>query len=193
MESGRLAQAIPQMMPTVLAGLEPVASVSEAALSTDVLYRQCSPYVWRILCAMGVRPADAPDLTQEVFIVAHRRLGELRDAARARSWLYGICIRCAANYRRRAHRKNEVLCAVLPDVGTSADPALARIDLMRALDRLDDARRAVFVLYEIEELSMPEIADALGCPVTTAYCRLYSARKLVRAAMSSGKGPDVAR
>jgi RNA polymerase sigma-70 factor (ECF subfamily) len=47
------------------------------------------------------------------------------------------------------------------------------------LDRLDEAQRAVFVLYEIEELSMAEIAEAVGCPLQTAYSRLHAARAQV--------------
>ncbi len=63
----------------------------------------------------------------------------------------------------------------------------ARVVLDRILDELDDDKRAVFVLYEIEELSMAEVADALGCPLQTAYSRLHAARKLVESAVERAK------
>lgn len=59
--------------------------------------------------------------------------------------------------------------------------ALARLDM--ALDELDDDKRAVFVLYELEQLSMAEIAEATGCPLQTAYSRLHVARRLVEASL----------
>jgi RNA polymerase sigma-70 factor (ECF subfamily) len=59
---------------------------------------------------------------------------------------------------------------------------------LRLLARLDDDQRAVFVLYEMEGLSMPEVAEALGCPQTTAYSRLYAARKVLRAAVQARPG-----
>jgi len=164
----------------------PTARVADDSGAADVplgvaaLYRDYAAFVWRILRAMGVREADLPDMTQEVFVVVYRRLPELRARSSLRSWLYGICIRCAANYRRRAYRVSERLYAVVPEVVEASSDAAARLDLMRALQTLDEARRAVFVLYEIEELSMPEVAEALGCALTTAYSRLYSARRAVR-------------
>jgi RNA polymerase sigma-70 factor (ECF subfamily) len=60
----------------------------------------------------------------------------------------------------------------------------AREKLAQVLERLDEDKRAVFVLYELEELTMPQVAEALGCPLTTAYSRLHAARKTVRAAFA---------
>ena len=56
--------------------------------------------------------------------------------------------------------------------------------LGRILDQLDDDKRAVFVLYEIEELTMKDVADAVGCPLQTAYSRLHAARRLVSEALA---------
>jgi len=56
----------------------------------------------------------------------------------------------------------------------------ARALLDRVLDDLDEDKRAVFVLYEIEELSMNDVAEAVSCPVQTAYSRLHAARKQVQ-------------
>jgi RNA polymerase sigma-70 factor (ECF subfamily) len=63
----------------------------------------------------------------------------------------------------------------------------ARKVLDRILDELDDDKRAVFVLYEIEELTMAEVAEAIGCPLQTAYSRLHAARKLVAAGIERAR------
>jgi RNA polymerase sigma-70 factor, ECF subfamily len=156
-------------------------------IEMERVYRDHAAFVWRLLRHMGVRDADVPDAAQEVFITVHRRLSDSVIRTSLRAWVYGICIRIAANYRRRRYLACERPCDPLPEPSREpSDPAAARIDLCRALDRLDVARRAVFLLYEVEGLSMPEVADALGCPVTTAYSRLHSARELVRAAFRRG-------
>jgi RNA polymerase sigma-70 factor (ECF subfamily) len=167
-----------------MATRRPALSVvgSDQPLAVEQVYRDHAAFVWRLLRGMGVREADVPDLTQEIFITVHRRLGETRIRSSLRAWLYGICIRTAANYRRRCQHTREQLCPVPPEPPRgNPDRAGAKLDLLRALARLDEARRAVFLLYEVEGLSMPEVADALDCPLTTAYSRLYSARKAVRA------------
>jgi RNA polymerase sigma-70 factor (ECF subfamily) len=115
-----------------------------------------------------------------------------------RTWVYGICIRVASDYRRRAEHRHEKLVEGASGAKVAEEPALdgvvpadqeAEIDRRRALiwldqvlDRLEDAKRAVFVLYEIEQVPMAEVAEAVGCPLPTAYARLYAARKHVEAA-----------
>ena len=168
--------ALPQRALSVVEGVRP--------LDVETVYRDHAAFVWRLLRSMGVRDADVPDVAQEVFITVHRRLADTRITSSLRAWVYGICIRTAANYRRRSHHTRERLCHPVPEPArVGSDRASARIDLLRILRTLDDDRRAVFLLYEVEGLSMPEVADALGCPLTTAYSRLYSARKTVRAAL----------
>ncbi len=155
------------------------------------MFREEGAFVWRALRRLGVAPADADDACQEVFVVVYRRLGEYEGRGQLRSWLYGIAVRVAAAHRRRAHQRHEVPTEepVGPDEASSMNPegevadreALALLD--RALDGLDDDKRAVFVLYEIEGLEMPEIAEAVSCPLQTAYSRLHAARKDVERAM----------
>ena len=107
-----------------------------------------------------------------------------------RTWLYGIALRCASDYRRRAHVVREVsgaLEAYEPTVGADQPQVVAhrqaRALLDRIIDELDDDKRAVFVLFELEELTMAEVAEVVGCPLQTAYSRLYAARSAVEAAM----------
>jgi RNA polymerase sigma-70 factor (ECF subfamily) len=142
--------------------------------------------VWRALKRLGVREADASDMCQEVFIVVHRRLSEFDGSSALRSWVYGITVRVASQYRRRAVHRHEELHDEVPQglVAPVQTEALAQRRLLErldaALDRLDEDKRTVFVLYELEDLTMTEIASALGCPLQTAYSRLRAAREIVR-------------
>src|SRR5262249_41794882 len=98
-----------------------------------------------------------------------------------------ICVRVASDYRRRAPRRREVVTDEPPEQRAEGGPehdfarAQARKILDAALARLDDDKRAVFVLYEIEELTMAEVAEIVSAPLQTAYSRLHAARKLVEA------------
>jgi RNA polymerase sigma-70 factor (ECF subfamily) len=160
-------------------------------MQVDRIFREHGPFVWRALRRLGVAPSDADDACQEVFVVVYRKLGEYEGRAQMRTWLYGIAVRVAAAHRRKAHTKREIPTEepVAPETASLTTPegeaadreALALLD--KALDELDEEKRAVFVLYEVEGLEMPEVAEALSCPVQTAYSRLHAARKDVERAM----------
>jgi RNA polymerase sigma-70 factor (ECF subfamily) len=153
------------------------------------LFTEHAPHVWRALRRLGVREADVEDVAQEVFLVVHRKLPEFEARSSLKTWIYGICVRTASDYRRRAHVRRERPTDEVPDERRSA-PQIAELEreqaramLDAALERLDEDKRAVFVLYEIEELDMLAVAEAVGCPLQTAYSRLYAARKLVTASI----------
>jgi RNA polymerase sigma-70 factor (ECF subfamily) len=167
----------------------PVVGTSRT-ITAEGLFREHGTFAWRVLRRLGVPDADVDDVCQEVFVVVHRRIAAFEGRSSTRTWVYGICVRAAANHRRRGPGRREVLSDRPPE-GTIDAPqedntALrqARAVLDRILDELDDDRRAVFVLYEIEELGMSEVASALGCPLQTAYSRLHAARRDVEAAMA---------
>lgn len=160
------------------------------APSFETIFREHAPLVWRALRRLGVRDADIEDVSQEVFVIVHRKLPTFEHRSALSTWVYGIAVRVASDYRKRAHIRRERPTDQMPDERQSA-PQLkelereqARALLDAALDKLDDDKRAVFVLYEIEDLDMPEVAEALGCPLQTAYSRLYAARKRVVAEMT---------
>jgi RNA polymerase sigma-70 factor (ECF subfamily) len=164
----------------------PAAGTEE--LTFEQVFAECAPFVWRALRRLGVRDADVDDLCQEVFLVVHRRLGGFEGRSSVATWVYGICLRVAADHRRRVHHTRERALDEAPerivpphqDAEIERQQALAWLD--RVLDELDDQKRAVYVLHEIEQLPMPDVAAAAGCPVQTAYGRLYAARKHVEAA-----------
>jgi RNA polymerase sigma-70 factor, ECF subfamily len=155
---------------------------------------QHAEFVWRALRHLGVREADVEDACQDVFLVAHRRLGDFRGDSSLGTWIYGICVRVAADHRRRAYVRREIPGSeppAPPQPPDQTERAMRRqsLELLgRILDQLDDEKRAVFVLYEIEELSMKDVAEALRCPLQTAYSRLHAARRLVAEAVAEFEG-----
>jgi RNA polymerase sigma-70 factor (ECF subfamily) len=167
----------------------PWTSASAPALTTEQVFEEHATFAWRVLCRLGVSDDDVDDVFQEVFVVVHRKLRDFAGRSSVRTWLYGICVRVAADHRRRRRVRREVAAAPLHDpavAATQEDAAALRqacATLDRILDTLDDARRAVFVLYEIEELPMSEVAAAVGCPLQTAYSRLHAARREVESAI----------
>ncbi len=142
-------------------------------------------YVARALQHFGVNPCDLEDECQEVFMVALRKLADFEGRASVRTWLYRIAWKHAANYRRRARPPYALARdpAVPPEQERALVYARTLDRLARILGELDDERRGVFVLYEIEELSMREVCDVLGFPLQTAYSRLKSARAHILAAV----------
>jgi len=175
------------------AALKTVELESEA-LSTRTLFESYAGFVLRTVRRLGVRPSDTEDVTQEIFMTAHRRMADRHTDVHPRSWLFGIARRVVANYLRKAHRLREQLSDDVAPVSTS-DPAQElqltreRALLERALGRLDSDKREVFVLFELEGLTMQEVADTVSCPLNTAYSRLYAARTLVQrhVLVSSGR------
>jgi RNA polymerase sigma-70 factor, ECF subfamily len=113
-----------------------------------------------------------------------------------RTWVYGICLRTASDYRRRAHVRREQPVdevptqSAEPEQERNAERARQRQRLLELLDQLDDDKREVFVLYEIEELEMKDIATAMGTPLQTAYSRLRAARQQLALALSGNNAKE---
>jgi RNA polymerase sigma-70 factor (ECF subfamily) len=158
-------------------------------LSTADVFEENAPFAWRLLRRLGVSEGDIDDVCQEVFVTVHRRLSDFEGRSSVRTWVYGICIRTASDYRRRVRARREEAFDAHPEPTVSPDQERrlslrqARDMLDRILDQLDDNKRAVFVLYEIEELPMADVAHVLGCPLQTAYSRLHAARGEVETAL----------
>lgn len=166
-------------------------SAPEQAHDFRKIFEEHGRYVWRALRNLGVADADVEDVCQEVFITVHRRLGDFEGRSTLRTWLYGICLRTASDYRRRARVRREQatseppLDAALDQATQGSAVAEARHAVKTLLDILDDEKREVVVLYEIEGFTMKEVAEIVGCPLQTAYSRLYSARELLKSHAST--------
>lgn len=164
-----------------------------AALETkptlEGIFRDHLAFLWRILRYMGVPDADREDVAQDVLLVVQVQLRRYEERGALRSWLYAITRRVVADHRHRARFRNEMVRDVLPEVGKDEQ---GRLEARSHLSRLDDAldlvspdQRRVFLLYEVEGMSMPEIADALGAPLQTCYSRLNAARTRVTEAFAT--------
>jgi RNA polymerase sigma-70 factor (ECF subfamily) len=160
-------------------------------LTLASLFESHAAFVWRVLARLGIPEADLPDVSQEVFLCAHALLATFERRCSVTTWLYGICMRVASTHRRRLLRRREQLTSAPPEGSSlgvlSADAAVQRERLERVLYELQEEVAHVFILYELEELTMSEVAAALGCPLQTAYSRLYAARKAVLAAFDEDK------
>lgn len=155
----------------------------------DVLYDRYFEFVWSNVRRLGVPIAYVDDVTQEVFLVVHRRLGELESCASLRAWIFGVLARLAREHRRRIARKSTLARCVEPPIdpdvteshGAASDELLARAQATRLLhellESLDDDKREVFVLAELEQMTAPEIALATGANLNTIYARLRAARR----------------
>jgi RNA polymerase sigma-70 factor (ECF subfamily) len=119
----------------------------------------------------------------EVFVRVHSRIGELDRARSPRPWLFAFCVRLASDYRNLKRHKVELLAVSSvpePHGPAAAEEGIARAEARRiaarALEELDMDKRAVFVLHELDETPIPEVARALDIPEGTAYSRLRAAR-----------------
>lgn len=161
-----------------------VDAVVMPARTARQIVRHYGAFVWRTLRYQGVAERDLEDVSQEVFVIIFQKLSQLERQSSLRAWIYGISIRAAAGYRRRLRTRHEVLVDEVPDVAAAAptdsreaDRLDARQQLAQLIARLDEDKRAVFVLHELEHLEMTEIAEIVGCPVATGYSRLAAAKK----------------
>jgi RNA polymerase sigma-70 factor (ECF subfamily) len=163
-----------------------VLATGLAALSFEDVFRAQAPFVYRTLRNLGANTTEAEDLSQEVFVVIHRKLSGFEGRSKLETWIYGICIRTLSDWRRRAVRREQPAADPAATLSApSLEEELVRRDrltrLRGALDRLDEDKRNVFVLFELEQLSMKEVAQAVGCPLQTAYARLYAGRRELQA------------
>jgi RNA polymerase sigma-70 factor (ECF subfamily) len=168
---------------------EPVASAtvqSQELLGFDAIYAGHFRAIWRTLRRLSVPDAQLDDAAQDVFVVVHRKLAGF-DGRSLRGWLYAIAVRVASDYRRQATRRWLPLSEALVD--TSAGPGHTSelsesLQLLHTLlSQLDLPKRTVFVLGELEQLSAPEIAEALGVNLNTVYARQRAARLQFEAAL----------
>jgi RNA polymerase sigma-70 factor (ECF subfamily) len=159
------------------------AAPVDARAFVHALYEREASRIRSTVARLAGPGFDADDLMQEVFLVALRRHQALAEARSARAWLYGVAVKAARARRRRSRLRQFFGLEVaeqLPDPSTPAraferDDARQRV--RRILDKLSERKRAVFVLFELEGLTVEEISQALGCPLKTVWSRLLHARR----------------
>jgi RNA polymerase sigma-70 factor (ECF subfamily) len=141
-------------------------------------------FVWRSLRRLGVPDCDVDDASQQVFLVTHRRLAEIAPESE-RSFLFQTALRVAADWRRTYKRRCEQTGMDMLDVPDAAASPEELTDQRRARALLDQVLggmpldlRAVFVLFELEEMTMSEIATVSDIPPGTVASRLRRARQV---------------
>jgi RNA polymerase sigma-70 factor (ECF subfamily) len=162
------------------------ASLDEAASRSrlEKMFRAHHELVWRTLRRLGLGPEQAADAAQQAFLIATERLGDIR-AGSERAFLFGTAIRLA----RTAYRSGQRI-QLEDDMDRRADGGSRLEDLVdrrraveladRVLAQMEPSLLTVFVLFEIEGLSTPEIAELIGVPLGTAASRLRRAREAFR-------------
>jgi RNA polymerase sigma-70 factor, ECF subfamily len=186
---GSAAMPAPTLqMPSVAHALEREVAVP----SFDEIYAAHFAFVWRILRTFGVAEAALEDAAQDVFVVVHRRLAEFEGRSAITTWLFAIARRVAGSYRRK--RTTEVLAdepAGTADTFAALSRAEATATVLGILDHMDEDKRIVFALVELEQMSVPEVAKMLDLNLNTAYSRLRLARQAFETAVRARAGRGV--
>jgi RNA polymerase sigma-70 factor, ECF subfamily len=155
----------------------------QASLAVGAIYEEHCLFVWRSLRRLGVSEAEVADAVQDVFLVVHRRLSDFEQRCAMKTWLFGIAMQIASEYVRRSPRRREERLADLAVEGSDPSPAedAARSEaielLYLLLQNLPAEQRAVFILAELEQMSIIEIASAVGASGHTIASRLKTARR----------------
>ena len=139
----------------------------------DSIYEREFDYVWRSLGRLGVPEPELGDCVHEVFLVLHRRWNDIDHERSLRPWLYGVARKVASGARskRRDVPTDDI------DLAQPVDPLVAQRRLLwRALSALDDDRRDVIILHDLEGYTGAEIAEQLAISVNTVHSRLRLAR-----------------
>lgn len=165
-----------------------LAPDSGEVLSFEAIYDRYADFVWRSVRRLGLDEATAEDAFQEVFVVVHRRLDDFEGRSSLKTWLFGIAIGVVRNHKRSLKRKridaskraDDALETLHADASEQPDERAERtraVKLLYALlDELDEEKRAVFVMAELEQMRGTEIASATGMNLNTVYARLKTAR-----------------
>ena len=163
--------------------------------SFEELYDTYFAFAWRCARGLGVPPGNLDDAVQEVFIIVHRKLGEFRPTGSIQSWIFGIVRRVAKDFRRTEARKGGGLELREADFAVEgADPyqnatRKEALQIVEAFaDTLDEDRRAIFILAELEQMPAVEIAEALQINMNTVYSRLKAIKKSLHYFISSRIG-----
>lgn len=179
----------PPVTATTTVDVGPREAGAAQALGLAEVYRCHAGFVWRVLRRLGVADAALEDVVHDVFLVVHRKLPEYDGRAALTTWLFGVARGVASNHRRGLARAQRKLSAA-PTPAGGPDPELRTEQAQLAefvrgfLQGLEEDRRLLFELADIEGLKVPEIAEALGMNLNTAYARLRAIREQLSRALA---------
>ena len=197
------SRSLPPASASRAAPAAPLGTAGPAAPSFEEIYASCFDFVWRSARRLGVHEGAIDDVVQDVFLVLHRRAADFEGRSSLRTWAFSVLLRVVSEHRRTQRRKSPGHRAgagepvdpdALADRGSGphekAVRAEARSVLSELLDELSDERRAIFVLVELEEMSVVDAAEAVSANVNTAHARLRAAREDFEAAVKRRKARD---
>src|ERR1039457_374138 len=157
------------------------------------LYNAYFDFVWSTARYLGVEQSEIDDVVQEVFFTIYGRLHTIERPESLRSWIYGVVRRIVSKYHRNKRTRlietgaeriePEMLQPEWRTPQHMAEQHEQTTLLWSLLEKLDASKREVFVLAELEEMTAPEIADAVGVPLNTVYSRLRVARQELEEAL----------
>jgi RNA polymerase sigma-70 factor (ECF subfamily) len=168
---------------------QPVQPVRPMAVTDrlSTMFHDHYDFVWRSVRRLGVAPDAVDDAAQEVFVVASRKLDAI-EVGKEKAFLFGTAVRVASDTRRALQRRRQAPSAEQAepvDAGPALDELVeqkrARQLLDELIEQLPEDTRPVFVLFELEGLTMAEIATCLDLPAGTVASRLRRARELFAA------------
>ncbi|HEY3253924.1 MAG TPA: sigma-70 family RNA polymerase sigma factor [Polyangiaceae bacterium] len=160
--------------------------------SFQAVYAKYFDFVWASARRLGVEASAIDDVVQDIFIAIHGRLHTVHRPEALRSWVYSVARRTVSNHHRAVRARAGKNSTVVDDQLESHEPTPFDVtqknsDLQlvaNLLAELDESKRELLTLVEIEEMTVPEVADALEIPLNTAYSRLRAARLAFEAAVA---------
>jgi len=158
----------------------------------QAVYTQYFGFVWATVRRLGVDASAIDDVVQEIFIAVNGSLPTLQRPEALKSWIYSVARRTISNHHRAVRARGGKGSTVIDDELESPQPTPFEITqknsdlqlLAGLLAEVEEPKREVFVLVELEEMTVPEVADALEIPLNTAYSRLRAARLAFEAAVA---------
>jgi RNA polymerase sigma-70 factor (ECF subfamily) len=169
-------------------------------LAVGEIYAEYAPFVWRNLRRLGVPESAVEDAVQDVFLVIHRRLHEFEARSSLRTWIFGIVMRVAARQREqlksRQMRYTPATDGLLETLSTATTQGPYDLLVQRqaadliywVLDELDEEKRTIVVMVELEQMPVVEVAKVLNINLNTAYTRLRLARRALQAKLQQVVG-----
>ena len=147
----------------------------------NILVSRWEKRVFNYLLRLVGDREDAMDLSQEVFLKAYQNLSRLQDASRFGPWLFRIAHNEAFSHLRRKRPEVELASGAVGDMaGPRVEPLELTLAVRRALGRLSDDQREAIVLKIYQGFKFEEMAEVLGCPVSTVKSRVYAALDVLK-------------
>jgi RNA polymerase sigma-70 factor (ECF subfamily) len=156
------------------------------SIQTEAFVRQHYSSVLRFMRHLTRRAEDAEDLTQQAFLKARSQIGSYEGKSSLRTWLHRVAFHEYTHWKRR-QRITLSLRHVPAQTEPGFEACLESAALLAALHSLPDALRETFLLHEVQELPIEEVATVLGKPAGTVKSRLFEARKRLRALLEGGQ------